>query len=198
MSFFGQPTYGQQGMMGQQPSMFGNMFTTNVQPVNEEAVEQQLSYSGVDPKTARIAAGMASDVVKIKTALPQSVSGLTTQEIGELAIAAAKTSEEGSDSGVRMGQGMGRQGMSSRGTYRPGAPMGPIGNTGMSYGRSLRGYNEVMGGKRSRRTRGRKQRGGYSMSTFSNDAAPITGGRRKSRRHRRRTHKKHGKRSHRR
>lgn len=50
---------------------------------------------------------------------------------------------------------------------------------------SSRRYS-MYGGKRRHRTRGRHQRGGYSMSTFSNDAAPITGGRRR----RRRTYKK--------
>jgi hypothetical protein len=54
-------------------------------------------------------------------------------------------------------------------------------------------YNEApSGGKKKRRTRRRKQRGGcsgYSKNGVAANAAPFTGGR-KSRRHRRKTHKR--------
>ena len=69
------------------------------------------------------------------------------------------------------------------------------------YGHTSAPMIQAFGGQMKRRTRRRKQRGGcngYSSSSLADNAAPFTGGRRKSRRHRRKTHKKHCKRSHRR
>jgi hypothetical protein len=211
--FSGQPN----PMMPQQSSsgIFGNMFgNVGNQPVNPMAITQQLQMNGLPYDIAQNAAEMVDTTTKLETALSQTAPNLSSAQREKIALAVATEKMEDNDP-IKTGQVMRRpvigQGMTSSGTYGPGAPFrqrmvprgtyGPgdsIGNTGMSIEQYPSRSYAVMGGKRRRRTRRRMQRGGYSMSTFSNDAAPITGGRRKSRRHRRRTHKKHGKRSHRR
>jgi len=203
MNFLGnQPQYGQPSYFSGIGSFLG---TGNPQQVNEQAAQADMLNSGVNPDTAAIAAGMAADVVKLKTTLPRIVPGLTTSEINELSIAAAKTSEE-SGSGVRMGpsgmgsrgmgpSGMGPSGMGSRGMDPRG--MGPRGMDPRGMDPRGMGY-PVYGGRRTRRTRRRMQRGGcngYSSSSLAFNAAPFTGGRRSRRR---KSHKKRGKRSHRR
>lgn len=133
---------------------------------------QQLIESGVERRQAQKASDFINKYLRLKTGIQNLGTPLTPPEISDLTIELIK--DDTSGTGSRMGSGR----------------MGSNENTPLRLSGG--------GGKRRHRTRGRHQRGGYSMSTFSNDAAPITGGRRKSRRHRRRTHKKHGKKSRRR
>ena len=192
----------QQPMMGSPSSVFNfSSLLGNGGPrqVNPQAVEQQLVYGGLEPNTAAITADLAADMVKIKNILPLSVQGLTSQEISELAIAAAKSSEE-SDSRRMGSSGMGPRGMGSIRMGSSGMGSSGMGSSGMGsirMGSSGMGSPYYNGGKK-RRTRRRKQRGGcngYSSNSLAFNAAPFTGGRRSRRR---KSHKKRGKRSHRR
>ena len=74
---------------------------------------------------------------------------------------------------------------------RTGQPQSFFSSVGSSVGRIFSSggkYKSRRRGGKKRRTRGRKQRGGcngYSSSGLAFNAAPVSGGRRKSRRHRR-------------
>ncbi len=171
---------------GQQPpSMFGSFFssTGKINPQSIRTIQSQLEQQGVSPVEI---AKIINALNEMQYARDEQVNTILTNILGpELAQKVQLKAEleelEDDSSSMR------RPGL--QGVRQP---------VRQGFSRRAGQYGESYGGKRRHRTRGRKQRGGYSMSTFSNDAAPITGGRRKSRRHRRRTHKKHGKRSHRR
>ena len=194
--------YFQQPMLGQGSSMFGSFFgaqgTINQQSI--ENIRQQLTASNIPVDKIESITGALSNMIYEKD---EQVTEILTRILGdkwakEVQLKAAlddlEEDLEGEGMETRgMGPGM-RPGMGTRGMGTRG--MGTRG-MGQGMGQGMGPYLRGMGGSRRRRTRRRMQRGGYSMSTFSNNAASFSGGRRKSRRHRR-SHKKHGKRSHRR
>jgi hypothetical protein len=179
-----QPTYVQGPMMPPQQSGWSLFSGSSMMPTNPMQVAKTLQMQGLDPKTAQDAGEMVSDVTKIQQGLTQAAPSLTqqTREGIALAVAKEKLEEEVSPRGV-----------TSRGVPVP-----------SRYGSQRMGIPaRYAGGSRRRRTHHRrKQRGGdnhgpynpYNPPSAASNAASMTGGRRR----RRRTHKKRGKRSHRR